>query len=353
MGISKRDFIFAAMVMIAFFTVGCGQFQSQNQSSGFTLTSAPSSPTPAPSPSPAPAATGIAFGEVPDFTFGNTLYDTKLTALESDGNEIHRKFEFMVGYSAWANNSGYLPFANTKPTMDALYANGYGIVFTWSAQNYEVSGNTDPNFNYSAIIIGKHDAFIHQWAHDAAAWGHVFYLRVFHEMNGDWYPWGLNVNGNTPALEVQAWRHVHDIFVQEGAANVKFMWCPNVRIGAETPDSLASFYPGDAYVDWLSMDGYNNSSLSFAQVFQATYSEMLDTVNATKPILIAETATLTDKANWITEMQNDAPTLFPNIKAIAYYNSNIGGAYHFDSDSTSLGAMSHVGADSRWQASLP
>ena len=30
-----------------------------------------------------------------------------------------------------------------------------------------------------------------------------------------------------------------------------------------------------------------------------------------------------DKANWITQMQNDVPTIFPNIKAVAYYNTNL------------------------------
>ena len=32
-----------------------------------------------------------------------------------------------------------------------------------------------------------------------------FDLRLFHEMNGTWYPWGINVNGNTPA-RLPIWR---------------------------------------------------------------------------------------------------------------------------------------------------
>ena len=48
-------------------------------------------------------------------------------------------------------------------------------------------------------------------------------------MNGNWYPWGVGVNGNKPGEYVEAWRHVHDIFVQEGAtSDVKWVWSPHV-----------------------------------------------------------------------------------------------------------------------------
>ena len=63
-------------------------------------------------------------------------------------------------------------------------------------------------------------------------------------------------NGNRPGEYVAAWRHVHDIFTSVGANDVTWVWCPNVD-----PDhkmqSLGSLYPGDAYVDWTCLDGYN------------------------------------------------------------------------------------------------
>ena len=40
-----------------------------------------------------------------------------------------------------------------------------------------------PDYALREIIAGKHDAYIAQWARDAAAWGKPFYLRFAHEMN--------------------------------------------------------------------------------------------------------------------------------------------------------------------------
>src|SRR5690349_24021953 len=41
------------------------------------------------------------------------------------------------------------------------------------------------------------------------------------QMNGDWqFPWSAQLNGNTPADYIAAWRHVHDLFAQAGATNV-------------------------------------------------------------------------------------------------------------------------------------
>jgi beta-mannanase len=316
------------------------------------------------------AAASVALGDSPNFNYGNTLEDPNLTSLTHDANEINRKFAFMVGFSAWANNGSPIPFSSTQPTMDVLSRAGYKVVLTWSAQDAHVAGSIDPNYNYASIISGKHDTYIRQWAQSAAAWGNIFYLRLFHEMNGNWYPWGLNVNGNTPALAIQAWQHVYNIFQSAGATNVKFMWCPNVRAPIWfDPNPLASFYPGDAYVSWLGLDGYNwglygeqNWQVpwhTFTQAFQPTYNEIVTTVSSDKPVMVVETASgpgtgASDKANWISQMQNDVPTLFPNIKAVAYYNTPYvpGGNWPYDADPFSLQSFTALAADSRWKGAL-
>ena len=87
-----------------------------------------------------------------------------------------------------------------------------------------------------------------QWATAAKAWGHPFFLRFDHEMNGNWqFPWAELLNGNKPGDYVKAWRHVHDMFTSLGATNVSWVWCPNVSGGSTRP--MAQLYPGDAYVD--------------------------------------------------------------------------------------------------------
>ena len=314
-------------------------------------------------------AASVALGDSPNENYGNTLYDTNLTSLTHDGNEINRKFAFMVGYSPWANNGAPALFSGMQPTLDTLNRAGTAAVVTWAAQD-SAGPAIDPRYNYASILSGRYDAYIRQWAQSAAAWGNVFYLRLFHEMNGNWYPWGINVNGNTPALAIQAWQHVYNIFQSAGATNVKFMWCPNVRAPIwYDSNPLASFYPGNAYVNWLGLDGYNWGLYgqqmwqipwyTFTQIFQPTYNEMVSTLSSDLPVMVVETASApgagaTDKANWITQMENDVPTLFPNMKAVTYYNTPYvpGGNWPYDYDWYSLQAFTALGADSRWQGPL-
>ena len=100
--------------------------------------------------------------------------------------------------------------------------------------------------------------YLRQYASEAKAWGHPFFLRFASEMNGSWVSWSERHSGNSAGQFVQAWRHVHDIFTSVGATNVTWVWCPNTENAYTTP--LEDLYPGNAYVDWAGIDGYNFST---------------------------------------------------------------------------------------------
>jgi len=84
-------------------------------------------------------------------------------------------------------------------------------------------------------------------------------------MNGHWAPWEAGVNGNTPQDYIEAWRHVHDIFVSRGAGKVKWVWGPNVSCGSAV--DFAPYYPGSDVVDVLALDGYNWGTLDVWQTY--------------------------------------------------------------------------------------
>ncbi len=187
----------------------------------------------------------------------------------------------------------------------------------------------------SSITAGKYDSAYITWAQQAKAYGHPFFFRFDWEMNGGWYTWGTTSSSkNTPADYVAAWRHVHDIFTQYGATNVTWVWCVNTEFPGSAP--IDQLYPGDNYVDWTSIDGYNKSSAtfwqSFSNLFTATYNHILQFA-PNKPIMIAETATHEiggSKANWITDaLTVQVPLHFPKIKALLWFNWRIfeNGAY--------------------------
>ena len=116
----------------------------------------------------------------------------------------------------WQKYGHEVPF--NAALMEKVRQRGELSLFDWTSRDYDVNPEKDqPAFSLSTIISGKYDAYIRQWASEAKNWGHPFFLRFNHEMNGDWYPWSEQVNGNQPGQFVQAWRHVHDIFTQVGA----------------------------------------------------------------------------------------------------------------------------------------
>jgi hypothetical protein len=106
---------------------------------------------------------------------------------------------------------------------------------------------------------------------------------------------------------------------------VEWVWSPNVDCGGSCP--FTSFYPGDAWVDWVALDGYNYSSVddmpwrSFAEIFESSYNEM--SALTTKPMMIAETSSAEEggsKAEWITEMFQELPAMFPRIHAVVWFD---------------------------------
>jgi len=202
------------------------------------------------------------------------------------------------------------------------------------------------------------DAVLTKYADDARDSGHEIWIRPLHEMNGNWYPWGGTVNTNKPTDFLPAWKHIHDIFARENATNVKFVWCPNIEsLSTNSAGSIAlnaagnqiaDYYPGDAYVDYVALDGYNPSSTlaglkwrSFTSLFAAPY----DTVASisTKPIFIAETASVSNggsKPAWIADMFNVIPTRFPRVVGVSWYNQGTSRQdWPIDSSSVSLQAF--------------
>jgi hypothetical protein len=229
----------------------------------------------------------------------------------------------------------------TFPTSVAQTVRGRGSIPMINWGSWELGyGVNQPSYRLANIANGAFDTYITQFAQGARAWGHPVLLRFDHEMNGWWqFPWAEQVNGNQPGDFVRMWRHVHDIFVQQGASNVTWVWCPNISSARTTPYS--ELYPGDDYVDWTCFDGYNfgtddgNQWQSFGQLlsggsfnaYHNSYQEMLAAAPS-KPMMIGETASSEhggSKATWLTDMlATQLPINYPNIKALVYFNWNAG-----------------------------
>jgi hypothetical protein len=178
------------------------------------------------------------------------------------------------------------------------------------------------------LAAGRYDESIETWAKAARAFGHPFFLLFDEEMNGNWYPWSPGENGNTAADFVAAWRHVHDVMDAAGATNVTWVWCPNVDPDHRfTP--YAEIYPGDAYVDWTCLNGYNwgrRQWLGFDKIFGSSYRDLLR-LAPQKPIMIGELGSDErggSKSAWITDaLARELPERFPRVAALLWFNWRI------------------------------
>ena len=179
----------------------------------------------------------------------------------------------------------------------ALYYSGWYEKFR-SAFAVQVADNGAVPFiqieptgvNVAAIAAGAFDTSLKAFATDVASYGaHTgrgVIIGFGHEMNGHWYSWGYR--HTSPAVFVAAWRHIVEVFRQQGADDVTWLWTVNVidtRGGIPSP---ARWWPGNSYVTWVGIDGYYyKPSWTFASLFGPTIRAVHALTLA--PVLIAET----------------------------------------------------------------
>jgi hypothetical protein len=178
------------------------------------------------------------------------------------------------------------------------------------------------------IAAGKYDAsIVIPKAQAIKNFGQPVFLLFDEEMNGSWYGYSPGQNGNTSASFVAMWQHIHDVFAAQGVTNVTWAWVPNVDIDG-TLTSMSSVYPGDAYVDWTGLNGYNwgtpqgNVWMSFDTVFSRSYNNVLS-IAPSKPMMIGEVASEEiggSKSAWIADMFSKLPTNYSHIKALLWFN---------------------------------
>ena len=102
-------------------------------------------------------------------------------------------------------------------------------------------------------------------------------------------------------------------------------------------------YPGDEYVDYVGIDGYNWGNtkswsrwMSFRDIFEERYRQALD--HFKKPVIISEfssTSSGGDKRTWIKEAMRDIRRM-RNIKAFVLFNIDKETDWSFPAD-TSFG----------------
>ncbi|MBS7272960.1 MAG: dockerin [Fibrobacter sp.] len=208
----------------------------------------------------------------------------------------------------------------TEEYANVAKENGSTLVVTWMANGY---GAQD-------LVDGMADSYIRDYAKGVKNYGEEIWLRPLHEANGDWYDWGVGKAGagNTDANVAEAFRHIVNIFREENVTNVKWVWTTNAS-NAGKGSTLTGNYPGDEYVDYISIDGYNwgkcqswSNWQTFSQVFKKAYDAL---AKIDKPLFIAEISSSElggNKAEWITDMFEHFSTDFSRVFAVMWFSQS-------------------------------
>jgi hypothetical protein len=199
--------------------------------------------------------------------------------------------------------------------------------------------STTQGITDAQIVAGDDDPLITTRAQQLKAFGRPVFLR---------YMWAPNLpaattnrtpcldpvtdgsSGNfNPAEYVAAYKHIHQIFTQQNATNVIWVWGYSSEGSDATP-----YYPGAAYVDWIGIDVYDGPEVSFTSLISPTYPFA---TQFGKPVVITETgavpvAQATPDVSpapnaspppppFIPSMMPALQQQFPEIRGLIYFDS--------------------------------
>ncbi len=214
----------------------------------------------------------------------------------------------------------------------------------------------EPTLRWRDVASGAADAILDARARDAAVWGGRVLLSFHHEPENDVDTPSMNRYG-TPSEYAAAWRRVVERFRLAGADNVQFIW---VLMGHTfgDPRKAESFYPGDAYVDYVGADRYNRYACEpsaewreLAALFEpaARWAE-----EHKKHMIIAETGVVEDpadgnrKAAWFRNATAWLRTR-PNIVGFVYFHADRSCPWWIDSSNAAVEAVRDMAA-APWMA---
>lgn len=242
-----------------------------------------------------------------------------LDGLRNAEANLGHRFELVMTYTSFAS-----PFP--EKDVSEMYADGRVMMLTlhpWEEGNLN-------DIMIPGIVSGDYDEYIKSWAAGIKKLGEPVFFRFANEMNGDWDPWCAWFYGKDHDLFIEAWKRIHRIFKEEGADNACFVWNPHDR---SFPDFKWNnphlYYPGDEYVDWVGLTGYNNGTSydwdrwrDFGPIYSGIYDEY-SALYPDKPLIITEFASNEvggDKAAWIKDAFEKLAEDFPRIKIAVWFN---------------------------------
>ena len=259
---------------------------------------------------------------------------------------IEKAFERSIGRKLAIVNK-YHDWSDTHYKDEARFiADNQLVMVSWHPTDNRAG---DPT-RAAKVVSGRYDALIRSAARGLKALRGPVLLRWDFEMTQ--LP-GQPEYVGTPARFIAAWRHIHDIFVSQGATNVQWVWAP--QSAGFSSGTAGRFYPGDAYVDWIEASDVmgGKSFASFSKLFTPMYRWGL---SRRKPLLawvgVPENPSNPNwKASWLAGMRATIERSMPAIKGVLYYEAkDRAGNFLAETSQKSLRAFKSIVQDPYFRA---
>lgn len=200
--------------------------------------------------------------------------------------------------------------------------------------------------SFAEILGGARDGFLDLFFDGASRAPGRVVLRLFHEMNGEWYPWSLAHPDRlvaSPAEWIDAWRHVVERARLRGATNVEFMFCANTEDVGAVP--VERYWPGSEWVDLVGVDGYNwgwhtdGAPFRTAEDIIAPMYDRLTALHPTAEVTVGEIACAPHpgQARWYADLL--ATDRFPRLTQVAFFDERKERDWRLTSDPATLATL--------------
>ncbi len=250
--------------------------------------------------------------------------DNGITNIESVNQletEFFTKFNIISLYVPWIDieNSNY-----PKIEIEAIYKRNAIAMITWEPWIPEAIGNPENLHIFELISLGAFDAYISNMATELKNLEAPVLLRFAHEFDNPFYPWFVNDSEGFQNLSI-AWQHIHNIFQQEEAYNVQWIWNP------WRAENVIESFPGTNFVDKIGLNvlnysqlNHNKQDVSFLELYEP-FKEEFSKLPAL-PVIITELGSLgqtnQQRLDWNKEAFNSIAQ-YPEIESAVLFYSDL------------------------------
>ncbi len=287
-----------------------------------------------------PAENKIYFGAFPDFGGPeDNVTEKRILDFEKLANG---KILWAYFSQNWYNGIKY-----PKEEIHTIYKQGIVPFVRLMPRSSEEQFVAEKKYSLENIINGKFDSELKQWAKDAKEDNIPLLVDFAVEANGDWFSWSGFYNGkgikgsygdrnyyDGPEKYRDAYRHIIDIFRNEGVKNVTWFFHVDIYSSPnEEWNQPKYYYPGDDYIDWIGISIYGPQNTgekyweTFSEILKNRYKSILD-ISSSKPFAVLEFG-VTDnssygkKSEWLEDaFETILSGRYIKFSAVSYWNEN-------------------------------